>query len=102
MKKKKIVKLLEDFHEDLERFNQKVQKSEGNGDRLIQESWVTVVEKFKELEARNADQRHGVQSLLRRIETLEIQFREKIELSEKILLANKKALLTTKRRKRKP
>ena len=70
MKKKEILTR----HDALEA---RVTVLEKNGDGSIQESWATVVEKLKELEARNADQRHGVQSLLRRIETLEIQFREK-------------------------
>ena len=87
MKKKEILKALEERVSVLER----------NGNNPLN-SWATTGEKLKELEARAAEQRQGIHSLLRRIETLEIQFREKIELSAKLLLANKKALLTSRKK----
>jgi hypothetical protein len=100
MKKKEIVNLLEDFHEDLERFNQRIQKLEKNGNNPIPAGWGTAVDKFKELEAKEAERRQGIHSLLVRIEALEIQFRERIELSEKLILANKKALLASREKGR--
>ena len=103
MKKKEIVKELNELHDCLAQYTEldgRIRTLERNGDNPILKSWGTAVDKFKELEARDASVRQGIHSLLVRIEALEIQFRERIELSEKLILANKKALLTSRKKGR--
>ena len=98
MKKKELINEMHDCLAQYVELDGRVRALEKNGNNPVLNSWATTVEKFKELEGRDVTQRQSIHSLLVRIERLEIQFREKIELSEKLFLANKKALLTSRKK----